>query len=849
MFIKQPIRSALRLTLLALCLTWAAQAQVQGQLYNGLTTAQNGSLCLAVDAPNVTNGPLIITSDCAAGVAGQMFYMAANGGEIHVGSAGSPYCLAVAPTANGSADYHGATIYVAQCAAVNAQSFTFGAHNDIISNISQTYQLCLGIPAGANTAGYQVTLQDDGLGAHPYQAWRTQPAASSAATTTTTQVPLASLINPAQPLDGNGCWVDRAGKPIPGFPCGNYIVAASGGKAYVFAGNYPVTLGKLNFNVVAAGAGNIILNGGGNIVAAGAGNIILNGGGNIVAAGAGNLVMANDGTPAKNVICNIILNGGGNIILNGGGNIVAAGAGNIILIGGSNIVAAGAGNIVAAGAGNFVGADATATTTYQVLQGIINSPAGQNPVGSLQLGNAVNLGSMAGVGGSNPVANAGVYTLAGTPPYTVLALTPSSLSWPSRQSMYFQWQHAGTPGNNTVSFYFQPPSGAPLTLSSKNAANLSSTTIAPAAAWPYTGNTAGAVVMKDDATGQQMASVNMTLTIPVSFQLTGLTTPGNTGSWQMNTTLPLSWTYNGVPPANDTVTVYMQVGSTLYTLTSPIPLTSPLPYQLKPPVGLASGTSMTLSIKDSMASQSMARVGTMTLVAAPGTATMPAYRIMAVTPQPATQHTWQLGSSLTVNWVYDGTLPPNDTLTVYLAPGGSLTPVANNIPVARMTATVTLPASLGSTPTAAVVLVDTAGYTAQASSTIALAAPTAPAPAPAPAPKPVAQPAAPPVAAPATVTVGQLSAPATWVNLTPLTFTWNTSGTAPGNQYVILQMQALGQTWNLTSSIWAGYKTYQTATYNWKTILKTTQQVTLTLLDGASGKPVGNALKITVSIP
>jgi hypothetical protein len=874
-----------QLTLLASFVIVAAHAQVSGPLYNGLKTPANGSLCLAVSGPYITTGDVLITTDCASGSPGQMFYTNGNG-PIRIGSSSSSYCVAVAPAANGGTDYHGASIFVESCAddpstgrPVASQSFTIGANYDIISNISQAYQLCLGTPAGATSAGYAVTLQDDGAGAYAYQAWSPRPFASPAANTTVT-VALNTLLNATTPLDSQGCARDRAGNRIPAsiVPCGLYFAKVSGSKVAVTGGgSYNVTLGNLLFNVA---VGPIVASGAGNIVASGAGNIVASGAGNIVASGAGNL-MTNGGTLVLNIMCDIVASGAGNIVASGAGNIVASGAGNIVASGAGNvvyaqgvysIVASGAGNIVstngsnivASGAGNFVAADASADIAA-ILRVVNTSGSNLSSIGTIQLGNAANLGAVTGAGGINPGAMGGTYSLATLAPYSVSGLTPSSTSWPTGQSMYLQWQHTGTPGNNTVSFYFQPANGSLLSLpGAKGAALLTSTTI-PGMVWPYTSDQPGTLIMKDDKSGQPMATVAMTLTVvhaAAPFEITSFTaSPSATNTWQLGAKLPISWTYVGAIPANDVLTVYMQVAGAQYTLVSGIPINASLPYQLPAPVGVAAGTSVILSVKDATPTgRLVVRSPAIALAAAPGApaTAMAAYRIMAVTPQLPSTRIWQLGSPLTITWTYDGNLPPNDTLSILLQPaGGPLTTLASNIPVARMTAMVSAPPNLPSNQYASVTLVDTAGVNGSAPWSIALAAPTAPAPTYAPAPAPAPRAVAPPVAAaPATVTISQLTATGAppggtslWVNKTPLTFTWNTSGTAPGNQFVILQMQAGGKIWSLTASVWAGYRTYQTATYDWSTILKTTQPVTLALVDGQTGKPVSNTVTATVRIP
>jgi hypothetical protein len=414
--------------------------------------------------------------------------------------------------------------------------------------------------------------------------------------------------------------------------------------------------------------------------------------------------------------------------------------------------------------------------------------------------------------------------------------------------MPVRWQAAGSPAASTVSFFFQPPSGAKVTIpgGAKDPVASNLTTL-PTMVWPYSTDQAGTLIMQDDASGQQMAAVAITIHPAQAFALSSFAAhPTATGTWPTNMTMNVSWTYAGSIPAYDTLTVYLQLaGSSQQTiLASNVPI-APLSYQVNPPTGINSQASATIFVKDGSTGQTVSASPMITLVPPAGTQPAPsAFQLSSFLTSPRGLTTWQLGSPLNVQWQYAGAIPAYDTLTISLQMAGSsqLIALATNLPVTSLSYSIPAPRGITATTSAALWLKDMNGVSVQLPITLApvatAPAPAAPVTAPAPAPTPTA------------VTVSQLAATSLWVNKTALSFTWNFAGTAPGNQFVTLQMVAAGKAYTVTSApVWVGYKTYQTPSWDWSTILKTTQAVTLTLVDSTSGKPVSNSVSTTVRIP
>jgi hypothetical protein len=104
--------------------------------------------------------------------------------------------------------------------------------------------------------------------------------------------------------------------------------------------------------IVASGAGNITVQGGGIVSTSGSG---------IVASGAGNIAQLA-------AVANIVASGAGNIISTNGGGIVASGAGNIVASGAGNIISTNGGGIVASGAGNLGALMNSALANAQVAE-------------------------------------------------------------------------------------------------------------------------------------------------------------------------------------------------------------------------------------------------------------------------------------------------------------------------------------------------------------------------------------------------------------------------------------------------------------------------------------------------
>ena len=141
-----------------------------------------------------------------------------------------------------------------------------------------------------------------------------------------------------------------------------------------------------------------------------------------------------------------------------------------------------------------------------------------------------------------------------------------------------------------------------------------------------------------------------------------------------------------------------------------------MPYQLPAPGGFPSGTQITLSIQDASTQQTISRSGAISLIAAPGATPSNGFRLTGVATTLTSQNIWQLSSPLTVTWNYDGTIPANDTLGVYLqlaGPSSPLTQFAANCNIANKSCTVPAQPQFPSSTGAILTLKDLTGVTAQ----------------------------------------------------------------------------------------------------------------------------------------
>ena len=854
--------SAVVAVTLALVSVQPAAAQFKAQ------SGGNAGLCLGVMGGSLKAGQQLIMTPCAAdGTPAQTFDTIHQSGGFRFSTAG--YCLQV-PVSVGA----GTLIAVAQCRyesngkpAAN-QYFSPGMYSNLTLG-----HYCISMP-GVTGGVVFLDYCRPGLASQTWSLRRVNAIPTNVVVAPQAPSTLPSLALTPGIIGHNA----SALLPLTGIDSQGRLLGPNRTPISSAGGFYFIT------GVIAAGAGNVIAAGAGNVIAAGAGNYSATLGGisiRLASTNGGNLtglLVDNRGNPVR-----VVASGGGNYQIVAGGQVIAAGAGNVIAAGAGNVIAAGAGNVIAAGAGNLqivapssavsvarlIGSDGAALLAIDGSQ-FLNSSA----MARMMTSSA----SLVGPGGSsyNPGAiNPNMLNLRTTVaayqgttspapgPFQITGISSNANanSWPVSNPLPVSWTTSGTPRPyQTVSIWLQL-SGSSTPMSLLPAINVAPNSTGGSASVPaprgLSHTTSGVLLLRDDSTNQYR-QLPVTLVVPQAaqapaatpFQIARFMSSSNPSAWPVANSLPVSWTTSGTPRPYQTVSIWLQLSgsSTPISLLSAInvaPNSTGGSASVLAPRGLSRTTSGVLMLRDDSTNQY--RQMPVTLIV-PQAAQAPASGPFQITgfSSSANANSWPVSNPLPVSWTTSGTPRPYQTVSIWLQLAGSNTPIslATTISVASGSSggSMYVPAPRGLSQTTSGVLMLRDDITNQyRQMPVTLVVPQAAA---------VTQQSSAPQAAPGQVAVSSFAPDSTtWPNKTPLVVRWNYTGNAPGNQIVLVQLQADGKTWDLGTATWVGYKVYQTPTYDWITILHNSTSAAIVLLDGQSRRPLSNPVPITIRIP